>query len=131
MYDNIGGKIKGLAATVATIASIGAVIMGIITMVPGGRMIVIGLLIMIIGMLIAWISSWLLYGFGQIIDTLDRIEKNTRLGYAQKASSTTASPLAPTVVPKGAFTKKCPHCGEQINSNLCVMCGKSNTLFDE
>jgi hypothetical protein len=39
-----------------------------------------GLLVMVVGPIIAWVSSWLLYGFGELIDKASDIERNTRSG---------------------------------------------------
>ncbi len=80
MYDNIGGKIKGLAKAFFIVEAIAAVITGIALMATDEDLIGIGLLVMVVGPLVAWVSSWLLYGFGEIIDKLCDIERNTRGG---------------------------------------------------
>ena len=73
MFDNIGAKIKKLAE----IITIGGIIVsvGIGTMNENFRGIVIALL----GSLVSWISSFLLYGFGELIEKVTAIEKNTRV----------------------------------------------------
>ncbi len=77
MFDNIGGKIKGLAKVLFWIEAISAVIAGLVTVeVTEG----FSLLFALAGILVAWISSWFLYGFGEIIDKLCDIERNTRGG---------------------------------------------------
>lgn len=76
MYDNIGAKIKGLAKAVFVIEAILAVIAGFYLMV--NTLIVFGVLVLLMGPLVAWISSWLLYGFGELIDKTCDIERNTR-----------------------------------------------------
>ena len=78
MYDNIGGKIKGLATTIFIVQAVLTVIAGLGIMAAGDEMILIGLLVMVLGPFSAWISSWLLYGFGELIDTACAIEENTR-----------------------------------------------------
>lgn len=80
MYDNIGGKIKGLAKALFIVAAIAEVITGIALMASDEELIVYGLLVMVVGPIIAWVSSWLLYGFGEIIEKLTKIEQNTH-GY--------------------------------------------------
>ncbi len=77
MYDNIGGKIKVLAKVIAIVEAIAAVIIGIVIIVPDDVMIPAGLLVMLAGALIAWVSSWLLYGFGELIDKTCDIARNT------------------------------------------------------
>ena len=80
MYDNIGGKIKGLAKWTFIVEAIGLIIAAMFIMVDDEDMIPVGLLAMIVGPLVAWISSWVLYGFGEIIDKLCEIANNTRGG---------------------------------------------------
>ena len=72
-YDNIGGKIKGWAKWIFAIEAIAAVIAGIVIMVENEGAILVGLLVIIFGPIVAWVSSWLLYGFGQLIENSDII----------------------------------------------------------
>ena len=80
MYNNIGKKIKGLAKTSFIVVAILEVITGIVLIATSSYLLVYGLLAMIAGPIIAWISSWLLYGFGELIDKASDIERNTRGG---------------------------------------------------
>jgi hypothetical protein len=80
MYDNIGGKIKGLAKASFIVAAIAEVITGIALMATDEDLIGYGLLVMFVGPIVAWVSSWLLYGFGELIDKACDIECNTRGG---------------------------------------------------
>ena len=80
MYDNIGGKIKGLAKATFIVEAIAAVITGISLMVADDDFLLIGFLVMVAGPIVAWISSWLIYGFGELIDKTCDIERNTRGG---------------------------------------------------
>ena len=75
MYDNIGGKIKGLAKATFIVEAIAAIIVGIVLGVETEESWCA--LIIFCGPIVAWVSSWLLYGFGEIIDTLCDIEHNT------------------------------------------------------
>ena len=84
MWDNIGGKIKGVAKFIAWFGIIFSIIIGIILFSIGGNLyyggifIGIGLFIMIVGSLISWILSWFMYGFGELIVKTTKIERNTR-----------------------------------------------------
>ena len=80
MYNNIGGKIKILALVMAIIQAAGSVIAGIALMADDDDLIPVGLLLWIVGPLFAWVSSWLLYGFGELIAKVTAIELNTRGG---------------------------------------------------
>lgn len=84
MYNNIGGKIKGLAVFFCILGILGSLTVGILAIVAGSELdflfedggiygAVGGVLIIIVGSLISWISSFLLYGFGQLVQNSDRI----------------------------------------------------------
>ena len=69
-YDNIGGKIKGWAKWIFAIEAIATIIMGLIFM---GVSVLAGFLLMLFGPIAAWVSSWILYGYGQLIENSDII----------------------------------------------------------
>lgn len=75
MYDNIGGKIKGLAKWVCIIGSIIMAISGMVCMGLGEDFIPVGILLLILGPVLCWISSWILYGFGELIEKTSNIER--------------------------------------------------------
>lgn len=85
-FDNIGGKIKGLAKFIFAILTIIALIGGLFFLIKGKEVVgndvieIIGLLIIMVGPILAWINSWLLYGFGQLIENSDIIAND----YSQK-----------------------------------------------
>ena len=70
MFNNIGNKIKTYAEVVSWIGIIASVFTGIVIMTTSAEF-VLGLLICIIGSLLFWISSFFLYGFGQLIENTD------------------------------------------------------------
>ena len=80
MYDNIGGKIKGLAKAIFIIGAVVSFIAGIVLMFVNDNLIFVGVLIWFIGIIVSWVSSWVLYGFGEIIDKISDIERNTQGG---------------------------------------------------
>ena len=86
MYDNIGSKIKGLAKAIFIVEALAAVITGIALMATDEELILFGFLVMVVGPIVAWVSSWLLYGFGELIDKASDIERNTR-GGARKSEA--------------------------------------------
>lgn len=74
MFDNIASKIKTLAQ-VWCLGGIGiSIIYGINLMT--GDAVLFGLLIILLGSLISWVSSFCLYGFGQLIENSDTIVRN-------------------------------------------------------
>ena len=88
MYDNIGGKIKGLAKATFIVEAIAAIIVGISLWVETEEWWCA--LILFCGPIVAWVSSWLLYGFGEIIDKLSIAEE------------------------ENAVIIECPDCGEEL-----------------
>lgn len=74
MFENIGGKIKKLAIVITIIGIIISFIIGIMLSNEfglGGFIVILG------GSLLSWIGSFLLYGFGEIIDLLRKISGET------------------------------------------------------
>lgn len=91
MFDNIGGKIKGLASILTWIGIVASVIIGIIFIADGDGG---GILIMILGSLTSWLSSLLLYGFGELIENTSTIAQNTSKGKSGTNGSTAQSQKA-------------------------------------
>lgn len=77
MFDNISGKIKKLSKVLFLIEVIVAVILGMVLAEDTEGL---SFLFAIAGGLVAWTSACFLYGFGEIIDKLFEIERNTRGG---------------------------------------------------
>ena len=76
MYNDIGKKIKTFAKVQFVIEAIAAIIVAIILWVDGPRASeVIGWIVFFVGPVFAWISSWVLYGFGELIDKTCDIKK--------------------------------------------------------
>ena len=70
-YDNIGKKIKGAAEFIFVLEAIATMIGGIVLMILEFPF--LGILVMVLGPILAWVSSWLMYGFGQLIENSDII----------------------------------------------------------
>lgn len=89
MYDNIGRKIKVLAKAGFIIETILTVIVGSALAVCGEDL---GMLILFGGPIIAWLSSWLLYGFGELIDKTCDIARNTYSGEKESEAQSKVDP---------------------------------------
>ncbi|MBO5453544.1 MAG: SHOCT domain-containing protein [Clostridia bacterium] len=76
MFSNIGGKIKTVAAIVAWVGIIASVVSGFICIAVDDDLILVGLLIAVVGSLISWVSSFVLYGYGQLIQNTDKMVGN-------------------------------------------------------
>ena len=68
MFNNVGSKIKVMAKVFAWIGIAICVIYGFVMLVSMEDMALIGLLIMTVGSFVAWISSLVLYGFGELVE---------------------------------------------------------------
>ena len=110
MYDNIGNKIKILAKVTFVLGAIASVI-GAICLFFNDAHILLCIITAVACSLFSWISTWLLYGFGEIIDKLCDIEKNTKNNHFQK--------------PEKQIVHKfiCEGCGKSISKYPCVICG--------
>ncbi|MBR3824812.1 MAG: hypothetical protein IKJ39_06395 [Lachnospiraceae bacterium] len=73
MFNNIGEKIKTLASVITVIGIIASLILGCWMISANDDLALIGLLVMFLGSLVSWIGSFLLYGFGQLIENSDKL----------------------------------------------------------
>ena len=78
LYDNIGGKIKNLAKWCFIVEAIGAIITGFTLIFASSKNVLYGFLTIIGGPIIAWVSSWLLYAAGELVEKTCDNERNTR-----------------------------------------------------
>ena len=78
MYDNIGGKIKGLAKAMFIVEAIGAVITGFVLFAIDNGFVLAGFLSLFCGPVVAWVGSWILYAFGELVEKTCDNESNTR-----------------------------------------------------
>lgn len=115
MFNNIGHKIKYLAETVCYIGIACSVIGGIIMIATDDDLLYWGILVAVIGSLVSWISTFLLYGFGELIVRVTSIDEkmrgsNTPVYLARRSSCsqsnhhTTPSALDPQPAAHGSTT---------------------------
>ena len=74
MFENIGEKIKDFATAIAIIGIGVCFIVGIVMMTH--QLFFEGFLLATIGSLISWLSSFILYGFGELIDKTTDIQRD-------------------------------------------------------
>lgn len=129
-YENIGNKIKGLAQMAFVVEAIAAVITGIALMASDEDLILYGLLVLIAGPIIAWVSSWLLYGFGQLIENSDIIaeeynrknerhekvvEQNNERKQEQRKKAIKATIVNPEISEDEFIDITCPNCKAELS----------------
>lgn len=87
MFDNIGEKIKALATIECICGIIGSVLLGIVIMTEE---LLLGLAVAIVGSLASWLGSFVIYGFGDLVETNRRIL--SKLSSDEKESSFVPTP---------------------------------------
>lgn len=130
MFENIGGKIK----TLAVVTTIIGMVVSIIVAIALEEM---GILVGILGCLFSWIGSFVLYGFGEIIVSLQIIAANTKkeqvTAPSQEEKQTTQVAPADNYLTKyktssstSSKTITCPYCLETVDETdvVCKNCGK-------
>lgn len=141
MYDNIGNKIKSLAKTIFIVEAICTVIAGIALLATDDDFILIGLLTLFCGPIVAWVSSWILYAFGELVEDVHAIRV---INCPNKEQQKLKSPVAQNIVtskqgPVPSICNKCELCGKEsqnlhrckINdtvgwADLCDECAKKH-----
>ncbi len=94
MFQNIGKKIKTLAKVLCWIGIIGSIIGGVIMVVSGAALmdndaasgaaaIMSGVLTAVLGALFSWIGSFMMLGFGEIVEKVNEIAENTKPQYGR------------------------------------------------
>ena len=74
MFKNIGGKIKDLAEILCWIG----VILSVIIALPSLKLNILrGIITIVIGFLVSWLGTFLLYGFGELIEKTSETAKYT------------------------------------------------------
>lgn len=76
LYSNIGNKIKILAKVTAIIGTILSIIFGIDAIADKEWK--FGIYVILLGSILSWIASFVLYGFGQLIENSDKLVELTQ-----------------------------------------------------
>lgn len=133
MFDNIGGKIKGLAAVCCWIMMGMFVLVGLLSMGQNGFF--GGLILIVSGLLISWVSSFVLYGFGELVECASDIraklyQRPVAAPQQQPSNITPVRAAAPAYerpkhTPSGGW--RCKNCGYSNSSTAmyCTDCGQS------
>ena len=102
MYDNISGKIKTLAMVQCFIGTGFSIIAGFVLLL--GKEGLLGLLVMVLGAVSSWMFSFLIYGFGELIEKTAQIERNTRPAKNVANAPVNPTPQAPVIFNTGNAT---------------------------
>lgn len=142
MFENIGGKIKTTAVVVTVIGFIASVIGGIGIMAAHtsrNPTIFTGIGFLVGGCVGSWVGSFMLYGFGQLIEDLQEckgylytLTKNNESGDAPKIKSALLAGAESTRKQSASSMPSypwiCDRCGARNSSSatVCRDCGEQH-----
>ena len=134
LYENIGSKIKTLAKWMFLVETVSFILTGIIL---ASEVDILYIFLVIAGPIIAWISTWVLYAFGQLVEDNERLRKhfvrdenspltsknNSTKKYNKNSSKKSVNLIDDENSDNQAFSLdendfidiQCPHCGEQLS----------------
>ena len=119
MWDNIGKKLKGVAKAMCILAAIGGVIASYLVWYNCyfEEEILIGFLIIALSLFVALVSSWFIYGFGELVEKVSDIERNTRGGERKsEATESERKVEAKELYDLDVFANvNCPKCSEKFS----------------
>lgn len=84
MFENVWDKIKTCAKIIFIISMILSILLGMFTMIAGcsgnggGEAFITGLFILIFGILGSFVSGFIIYGFGVLVEKAVEISENTK-----------------------------------------------------
>ena len=121
MFDNIGGKIQALAQIICWIGIIISAIVGLCVI---GDSVLLGLIIIVIGFLSSWIGSFVMFGYGELIEATSETRDMTyELLHRKENNGASACNASTNAVPAGGWRCNCGRVNAPYTST-CV-CGKS------
>ena len=135
LYTNIGKKIQTWAKWIFIVEAIGAIIAGFVLIAEDVHLILVALLTVILGPIAAWVSSWLMYGFGKLIEDVEAIRNKDpkpvviqQVAPSQSAAntSTATTPASAKTTPVHTETSQPAIAPNQIFDSHWV-CGKCKT----
>ncbi len=119
MFNNVGKKIKTLTLVVFWIEVVLFAISGLAIISIEEELFPLGILVIAIGFLVSWLSGFVLYGYGEIID-------NLQIQTTQLSNILAKSGAQPATQPQ-TLTWKCASCGKEndLSANFCEACGRA------
>ncbi len=130
MFDNIGGKIKVLAQVICCIGIIASVILALIMFITASdtygseadTCTFLGFLFLIGGTLGSWISSFFIYGFGELIEKASEIAQNTKPTKTETSQQNYFVANNNNKVETTSHKWRCESCGKMISEVPCKYC---------
>ena len=129
MYDNIGEKIKSLAKGTFITEAIIAIITAFSLFASNDDLIIYALFLLVLGPIGAWISSWILYAFGEIVEDIHAMRNKYYPIAEEQANLETeekAKHEAEEITYEKAQTFTCPNCQRKVYyGNPMCECGQT------
>lgn len=140
MFDNIGGKIKTLAAVTCGLGITASIIGAIAIWIQDSSYnptAFAGVLVLVLGSLASWIGSFFTYGFGTLIENSETLHADNlriqELLKTQQGESADSTPVVhPVRISKSHITTSasspqewdCPKCGLRNSAYIdtCINC---------
>ncbi len=113
MFKNIGGKIKTLASVIAWLGIISSVIGGFGYMTIDEDFIFGGIIIVVAGSITSWIGSFVLYGFGELVENSAIIAQKTDVTVPKQKAVNTAPQTRTKAENLQKTNGKCQICGAE------------------
>ena len=126
LFSNIGGKIKAIAIGETVIGAIASVIAGFAMMATDVELFFAGLVVMVVGSLVAWISSFLLYAFGEIVDQLVEINGKLNAGGEKSPEPMGVANLPPVKSYSSVNIQQTKPVQKTPTGWTCKKCGTTN-----
>lgn len=130
MNDNIGSNIKNLVKIAFLLLVVFCVLGGIVIAVETGE-VLLGILICLIAPCSFLMSAMCFYGFGHLIEKVDRLteitEKSMLSNQVQESATLVKKKEVNVITPQFTMTHswRCAGCGEMISESVCPHCGYS------
>ncbi len=131
MFDNIGGKIKTLAKVVCGIGMVISVALGLRAMerYASSDAVVYGLIIILVGCILSWISVFILYGFGELIEKTSSIERMMRMSQPNANPYNNMQYYNQQINPQNVNSQNNMNNGNSTQTWQCPRCGGVNMIF--
>lgn len=136
LYEDIGSKIKNWAKWIFIVEAVGAILTGLTLLIDRGLEDAWwALFIIIFGPIVAWVSSWILYAFGELVEDVHAIRFEPKLNRIDQNIQLLATSITQESKEKSqqALTKEDPHAEIPSSKNTiqegswtCGKCKKTN-----
>ena len=126
MYEFVGEKIKKMTVIICGIGIVLSIIAGVLMMFTGGFL--TGIIIAVVGALGSWISGFMLYGYGEIVDNLMEINYRLQHMEANAPSRSTGDPAPVTNNNKPFYSGATP--GAAPAQGWRCTCGREHSAYE-